>query len=39
MVMGRCKEYWGSVTIVRMCASHQGGVMGIIRICQFYGEV
>ena len=29
----------GSVTVVRECDSHQGGVKCIRNVCQFYGEV
>ena len=29
----------GGVTVVRECASHQGGVKGIRKVCQFYEEV
>ena len=34
MVMGRRKESWGGVTVVRRCANHQGGVKCIREVCQ-----
>ena len=35
----RCTGAWGGVTVVRECDSHQGGVKGTRKVCQFYGEV
>ena len=30
--MGRCKESWVGVTVVRKCGSNQGGVKGIRKV-------
>ena len=34
MAMGRCKESWGWVPVVRKCASHEGGMKCIKQVCQ-----
>ena len=34
-IQGKCVGIWGGVSLVRKSDSHQGGVTGIRKVCQF----
>ena len=34
MSLGRCRESWVGVTVVRKCGSNEGGVKYIRKVCQ-----